>query len=187
MKEPSLSISRYVPHRAFPSYAFVPGQSPHPTHNPEGHSYNHIPEEIEAPDPARWADNEHYLFGIDLFNHGYYWEAHEIWEDLWNADGRIGLTADFLKGLIKLAAAGVKIRENVPHGVRIHARGAGTLFEAIQKELGADTNHYMGLSLQELLDFSQALAWCSSELPSLEDSKQVVFDFCLKPMGEDST
>lgn len=182
MKDISPSVPRFVPHKAFPSYAFVPGQSPHPTHNPEGHSYNHIPEEIEALDPTNWEKNEHYLHGIDLFNHGYYWEAHEIWEDLWNADGRIGLTADFLKGLIKLAAAGVKIREGVSHGVRIHARGAAALFETIQKELGTSSTRYLGLSLQELLDFSQALVWCSSELPSLDDSRQVAFDFCLKPV-----
>ncbi|MER9007639.1 DUF309 domain-containing protein [Mesorhizobium sp. M0862] len=24
-----------------------------------------------------------FRWGIDLFNHGYYWEAHEAWEPLW--------------------------------------------------------------------------------------------------------
>jgi hypothetical protein len=49
-----------------------------------------------------------YLRGIDLFNFGYWWESHEAWEGLWRACGRRGPAADFLKGLIKLAAAGVK-------------------------------------------------------------------------------
>ena len=50
----------------------------------------------------------------DLLNHGFYWEAHEAWETLWHAAGRKGEIADFLKGLIKLAAAAVKAREGNP-------------------------------------------------------------------------
>ena len=61
-----------------------------------------------------WSQSHDYLLGCDLFNHGYYWEAHETWEGLWNACGRSGTTADFLKGLIKLAAAGVKAAKDVP-------------------------------------------------------------------------
>lgn len=53
-------------------------------------------------------ENEAYLFGIDLFNHDYFWESHVWWEALWHLTGRKGKTADFLKGLIKLSAAGVK-------------------------------------------------------------------------------
>ncbi|MET2831203.1 DUF309 domain-containing protein [Mesorhizobium shangrilense] len=26
-----------------------------------------------------------FRWGSDLFNHGYYWEAHEAWEPLWHA------------------------------------------------------------------------------------------------------
>ena len=48
---------------------------------------------------------------IELFNAGYYWEAHEVWEELWHVEGRRGPTAELLKALIKLAAAGVKVRE----------------------------------------------------------------------------
>nr|WP_244447982.1 DUF309 domain-containing protein [Neorhizobium vignae] len=49
--------------------------------------------------------------GQDLFNHGYYWEAHEAWEGLWQAAKRGSQLRAFLKGLILLSAAGVKIRE----------------------------------------------------------------------------
>ena len=44
------------------------------------------------------------------------------------AEGRTGKVADILKGLIKLAAAGVKAREGKPAGVRRHARRAEELF-----------------------------------------------------------
>ena len=69
-------------------------------------------------------------FGFDLFNHGYYWEAHEAWERRWVAENRQGALADLLKGLIKLAAAGVKARAGKPAGVRRHARRAEELFQA---------------------------------------------------------
>jgi predicted metal-dependent hydrolase len=41
--------------------------------------------------------------GIDLFNRGDYWEAHEAWEQEWMPD-RKGPDAGFYKGLIQVAA-----------------------------------------------------------------------------------
>ncbi len=58
--------------RPFPSYRFVPGQAPHPTRDPNGHSYNKQPEELASFDPENWNYCEEYLYGIDLFNHGYW-------------------------------------------------------------------------------------------------------------------
>jgi predicted metal-dependent hydrolase len=41
--------------------------------------------------------------GIDLFNRGLYWEAHEAWEEAWTPDRR-GPDGGFYKGLIQVAA-----------------------------------------------------------------------------------
>ena len=41
--------------------------------------------------------------GIDLFNSGRYWDAHEVWEHEWMPD-RKGPEAGFYKGLIQIAA-----------------------------------------------------------------------------------
>ena len=41
--------------------------------------------------------------GIDLFNSGRYWDAHEAWEHVWITD-RKGPDAAFYKGLIQIAA-----------------------------------------------------------------------------------
>lgn len=41
--------------------------------------------------------------GIDLFNRGEYWHAHEAWEDAWTPD-RHGPDRGFYKGLIQIAA-----------------------------------------------------------------------------------
>lgn len=42
-------------------------------------------------------------WGIDLFNSGRYWDAHEAWEHIWITD-RQGPDAGFYKGLIQVAA-----------------------------------------------------------------------------------
>jgi uncharacterized protein len=125
---PPSSAPRYTS-RDLPSYSYVPGQHPHPVSDPRGHSYGHAPEVALALDETNWPTNLAWLWAIDLFNYGFYWEAHEAWEGLWHAAGRRGPKADFLKGLIKLAAAGVKAREGRPEGVRLHAGRAAQLLE----------------------------------------------------------
>jgi predicted metal-dependent hydrolase len=87
-----------------------------------------------------------FLRGVALFNAGYYWEAHEVWEGLWHAYGRRGVWADVIKALIKLAAAGVKVREGHEHGVRTHSRRAAELFASA---VSAGATHHLGLDLDE--------------------------------------
>ncbi|MGA8923956.1 MAG: DUF309 domain-containing protein, partial [Candidatus Dormiibacterota bacterium] len=41
--------------------------------------------------------------GIELFNSGRYWDAHEVWEREWTPDRR-GPDSSFYKGLIQVAA-----------------------------------------------------------------------------------
>lgn len=112
---------RYVPDRAFPAYSYVPGKFPHPHRDPQGHSHGVDVVEQSPPTFEDWQECESYLWGIDLFNAGFYWEAHEAWEAAWISVGRQGPIADFLKALIKLAAAGVKAREGRAAGVARHA------------------------------------------------------------------
>lgn len=125
------------------------GLHPHPTRHPDGHSYRRPPRPQVALDPADWRGNAEYRNGFALFNHGYYWEAHEAWEGLWHAAGRHGIIADLLKGLIALAAAGYKAREGRIEGVRRHANRAGALFASVQSARGT-SNPYCGLNLESL-------------------------------------
>lgn len=104
---------RYCPERELPETAFVPRRSARPT-------------------ASLCVDDDsggNLRFAVDLFNHGYYWEAHEVWESEWNRAGRQGLWATCLKGLIKLAAAGVKFREKNPEGFRRHCLRALELLQ----------------------------------------------------------
>ncbi|MCG8450743.1 MAG: DUF309 domain-containing protein, partial [Pirellulales bacterium] len=135
--------------RSFPPYSYVPGYALHPVSDPSGHMYG---EKLETPsplEPESWQTCNEYLFGIDLFNHGYYWEAHEAWESLWHVAGRQGPVANFLKGLIKLAAAGVKAREGNPRGVQRHARRALELLGGVHQQLDS-RDVYCGLNLAQV-------------------------------------
>jgi uncharacterized protein len=137
----------------FPPYSYVPGGPwPHPTRSPQGHSYGHA---LAPPAPAQGAGWPRFLRGVALFDAGYYWEAHEVWEGLWHAEGRRGATADVLKGLIKLAAAGVKVREGREAGVRTHARRAEESLAAARARGGA---HQLGLDLDDWIDRARAIA-----------------------------
>ena len=79
-----------------PPYAFVPGFWPHPTRDPDGHGHGKRQSTPRPMQPDTWEESTQYLEGIELFNHGYYWEAHEMWEGLWHAAGREGALSDFI-------------------------------------------------------------------------------------------
>jgi hypothetical protein len=144
---------RLLPDVPLPAYRFVPGQSPHPYADPHGHHYAPDLPAPQAPLPERWRDSPDYLLGLDLFNAGFFWEAHEMWERLWHLCGRRGETADFLKALIKLAAAGVKHGEGKPAGVLSHARRAAELW----RRLAAKHDTFLGLPLAELIERAEQI------------------------------
>lgn len=135
-KDATCQPPRLLPDRPFPPDAYVPGHTPHPTRDPAGHHYGAEFEIPEPPDPEEWHACRDYLYGIDLFNHGFYWEAHEAWEGLWVACGRCGPTATYLQALINLAAAGFKARSGSARGMRANADKAARLFKSVASDLG---------------------------------------------------
>ena len=79
--------------------------------------------------------------GIDQFNRGKYFEAHETWEQLWLRER--GPLADFYKGLIQCAAALLHlVRGNLAGARQLHERQRGHL-----ARYGPDT---LGIALGEL-------------------------------------
>ena len=162
-----------------PPYSYVPGREPHPLRDPAGHLFGQEEPEVAPLIPGQCEKSATYLRGIDLFNHGYYWEAHEAWEALWHAAGRHGTTADFLKGLIKLAAAGVKAREGNCNGIRRHARRAADLFSGVAD--ATPENCFAGLSL-ESLGFLAKFLEKEPFSAALLNPRWVLEDaFCLQP------
>jgi len=85
--------------------------------------------------------NEEYLYGIDLYNQAYWWECHESLEGLWHLTGHEGPEAQFLQGVIQVAAANLKRHMGVLDGAR---RLGG---EAIRRLASVGKRHFMGLEV----------------------------------------
>ena len=119
--------------------------------DPQGHSFGRPHSVPAAFDPEQPRTSVEFLFAIDLFNAGFYWEAHEGWEGLWIAAGRTGVQADFIKGLIKLAAAGVKAREGQRVGVERHARRAAELLQSVVERQSEGKTIYAGIVIDDLI------------------------------------
>lgn len=103
-----------------PPYTYIPGRTPHPVSDPRGHSYR-MPEETSL------SLEQMIARGSFLFEHGFYWEAHEAWEQAWIQLGRTGTKANQIKGVIKLAASGVKCLEENLIGAQRHYQRAKEL------------------------------------------------------------
>ena len=77
-----------------------------------------------------------YLAGIAHFNRGDYFEAHEVWEDLWHDTA--GPDRRFFQGLIQAAVA-------VYHAGNGNARGARRLFHSGRRYMSAYPPRHLGL------------------------------------------
>lgn len=145
---------RYAPEHRFAARAFVPGYTPDPRRQPtppQGPAYV-----VEFLDPQDFGRCDRYLFGIDLWNHGFYWEAHEAWEGLWHAAGRTGAVGSLLKGLIRLAAAGVKVRQGNPDSVGSHGEGARLHLQRARESGGQPV--FCGLDLAAISALAQRIS-----------------------------
>jgi uncharacterized protein len=140
-----------------PAYSYVPG-GPWPHPNRAKDTLADRDQEPCLPATTLSGDlaaSPMFRRGVELFDAGYYWEAHEAWEFLWHAVGRRGPTADILRGLIKLAAAGIKVRERREPGVRTHTRRAAECFASARRQGG---RHQLGLDLDLWIARALALA-----------------------------
>ncbi len=103
---------------------------------------------MTLPDPEDWSLSEPYLFGADLYNFAYWWEAHEAWEALWQQGAPGDEQTLFLQGLIQAAAGFLKSHMGT------HT-GAAHLLSASSAKLGAVAvahPRYMGLDLPPFID-----------------------------------
>lgn len=156
----------------FPPYRFMPGKAPHPFAHEGGWGYG-----LERPvppyhPPDQWQQSDNYLYGCDLFNAGWWWEAHETWEEQWHVtQAHSPGWTDLLKGLIQLAACALN-RERGVHG------GANRLLvtacEALQRAESADEGDF-GLDLSDLR--ARAHTHLAAEAPSVPG-------FYLRPTSE---
>jgi uncharacterized protein len=171
---------RLLPSADLPQYTYIPGTTtPHPIRDPRGHSHNRKGRPSLPLTPENWADSRTYLLALDYFNNGFYWEAHEEWERLWRVSGPDSTVGRFLRGLIKLAAAGVKVREYSIHGVRRHAASAGEVFADVAAEVGTD--RFCGLEFTTLQFAADRAAQISYDRDYPVGKPIRVFPFMLQP------
>jgi hypothetical protein len=84
--------------------------------------------------------------GIDLFNRRYFFEAHDVWEEIWRAER--GPMRDFFKGLIHLAGG-------FHHCTNGNYRGAAALLTSGIRYLTPYRPHQMGIDLAAILPLVQ--------------------------------
>ena len=117
----------------------MPDRTPHPVRDPLGHSYGEDAGVAALFAAAQWAESSAYLYAIDLWNAGYYWEVHEALESLWRGAADEPATAARLKGLIQSAAALLKHAMGELRGAnRLAVRGAAALRAGPSGLLGFD-------------------------------------------------
>jgi predicted metal-dependent hydrolase len=139
----------WLPDEPFPPYRFVPGQAPHPL-MPGGyaHGLRVTPPPFRAAE--RWRENRAYLRGLDLFNRGWWWEAHEAWESYWHVvEGRDAVQHDLFKALIQLAACALQRERGSDPGAARLLFSAVRLLEGLQRETGGA--RLCGLDLDRLV------------------------------------
>ncbi len=135
IRAPRRAVARFLPARTLPAYRYVPGLQPHPLRDPAGHSYHTgSPPPPHPPwDPSQWQTLTDWLWGVDLFNTFYFWEAHEAWERPWAVAPRHEPPALLLQGLIQIAAALLKIHLGALDGAaRLSQAGLDKISRAAQ-------------------------------------------------------
>jgi Domain of unknown function (DUF309) len=177
MAHSSMLRPRWLPQKSFPPYAYLPGKKPHPVRDPAGHSYHVEPIPVAA---EASLDSETFLWGLDLFNHGYYWEAHEAWEGLWQGADRDGPLRMLFKGLILLSAAGIKIREGKHEAAVRHTGRAAALLRRLMKLPDRAFERALGMSPAALAEYAEAASRIPAALQATAPGQpQPVFNFIL--------
>lgn len=139
-------MDRYLPQYPLPKLRYMPGKCPKDEKRDDIPKFN-----LQKLNEENWKRNKTYLYGIDLFNAGFYYEAHEVWEELWFETGKTSPEGQFLQALIQLSAAELKnrLREEKP-AKRLLQSARKILLDLCERE-GIIKNSYRGLSLKELL------------------------------------
>jgi predicted metal-dependent hydrolase len=99
-----------------------------------------------------------YLQGIEYFNQRDFFEAHEVWEDLWRDES--GASRSFYKGLIQVAVC-------LHHFGNGNGRGTRKLYHSCRGYLQDYVPRHRGLDVEKLLS---QLAICCAEIVACQDT-----------------
>lgn len=154
------NILRYTD-RPLPAYRHLPFINAHPFLDKDGHSYDEKLSPVDSFSTENWQDCDEYLYSIDLFNYGYWWEAYERLKHISLGAGRESETGRFVQGLLQIAAALLK------HFMQ-EEKGAATLAKLGTGNLQSVANIYLGIDVNNLIDQLQnCLKTKDSEYPQI--------------------
>ena len=126
-----------------PELPHIPGRTARPVSSPAFDAAAAAP--VYTID-RMWPENETYLYGLELYAAGYFWEAHEVWEPVWMRSPGNSRERLVVQGLIQLSNACLKIVMGRPEAaLRLLEIARQKVAEAIHG--GASV---MGLTLEPL-------------------------------------
>jgi uncharacterized protein len=100
-----------------------------------------------APISPEW-EQERYLEGIRLFNEHDFFQAHEVWEEIWRHSA--GIQRHFYQGLIQCSVA-------LEHYRRGNPRGVASLYNSYRKHFGSVPALFMSLDIGPFLNEMEIL------------------------------
>ena len=100
------SLTLFLPDLPLPERAYLPGQNTRSAIDP--------PPLTTSDGDHRLAEDPCFLRGVDLFNHGFYYEAHEAWEQIWINLQKETPQRRLFNGLIQVSASLLKLRLGQP-------------------------------------------------------------------------
>lgn len=113
---------------ALPPHAHIPGQTPR---HPQG-TFDVLHRSVRpGMSVAALAETAAFRAGFRYLEAGYFWEAHEAWEPVWQALPPNSAERQFVQAIIQLANAELKLRMQRPRAaLRLCAMAARHLAEA---------------------------------------------------------
>lgn len=97
---------------------------------------------------AGWQDNAAYLYGHDLLDAGYFWEAHEVWEVVWLNCPPNSAEKVLLQMLVQRANAELKLNMGRSNASRRLAGQVNALRADLAGRLEAGQHNFMGVDIQ---------------------------------------
>jgi predicted metal-dependent hydrolase len=116
-----------------------------------------------------------YYDGITLFNGHEYFEAHEVWEDIWHM--AFGLKHEFYQGMIQCAVA-------LEHYRRSNPRGVVSLYNSYTRHMKDVPAKFMGLDVEAFLSRMHSVLEPVMTAAPLPGRGEIELDFALAPRIE---
>ena len=116
-----------------------------------------------------------YLDGIELFNSHEFFEAHEVWEDIWHM--AYGIKHEYYQGIIQCSVA-------LEHYRRSNPRGVLSLFKSYNKHFVSVPSPFMGLEVRAFLKRMHEILRPVIEADPLPEKGQIELDVSQAPKFE---